>query len=55
MHTVSVNCPRCGNPVVFSLQDNITGSKSLPCRKGCGHVTIVYRVSRGQIYIDNVK
>ncbi len=55
MFTISVACPRCGNPVVFSLKDNTNGSKGESCRKGCGWVTVVYQVSRGQVWIRSVR
>ncbi len=40
--TISVTCPRCGNPVIFILSPRTSGGKTEFCKKCSNMVTIVF-------------
>jgi ribosomal protein S27E len=44
--SISVTCPKCGNPVVFILPPQTSGGKAEFCKKCSKMVTIVFNTDR---------
>lgn len=42
----TVTCPKCGNPVIFSLDPRTLGGKTEFCRKCANMVSIIYSTDR---------